>query len=172
MKHRCFLSIGSNLGDRKFYLDGAVDKMESSTFMDVLNVSPYYETEPVGIKEQPRFLNAVVEVETDLSPQEVLSFIKETEQEFDRVRKERWGPRTLDIDILLYDDSEIEDKDLVIPHPYLEDRAFVLVPLESIAPDLKLPSGKHVNTVVQELEEEAEKITSYADFVSIEQVSS
>lgn len=172
MKHKCFLSIGSNLGNRKYYLDGAVKKMENSTFMDVLNISPYYETEPVGIKEQPRFLNAVVEVETNLTPQEVLSFIKETEKEFDRVREEKWAPRTLDIDILLFDDSKIIEKDLVIPHPYLEDRAFVLIPLESIAPDLRLPSGKDVNTAIQELEEEVKNITFYEDIMDIEQIGS
>lgn len=100
-----------------------------------MKVSSFYETEPVGYVDQPDFLNLCVEIQTELSPKAVLERGLAIEQQLHRVRKERWGPRTLDIDILLYGDQIIEEQDLTIPHPRMTERAFVLIPLQEIAPN-------------------------------------
>jgi 2-amino-4-hydroxy-6-hydroxymethyldihydropteridine diphosphokinase len=147
----CFLGLGSNMGDKKYYLDGAVKSLREIEGINVTAISSYYETEPFGVKDQPFFLNAVVEIETDISPRKLLQLIHKIEKEYDRVRKKRWGPRTLDIDILLYDDINISEPDLIIPHLYLEKRIFVLEPLAELEPDFILPSGRKIKDVIREL---------------------
>lgn len=130
-----YLSLGSNLGDRLAMLAEAVRRLGTQA-VRVTGVSSVYETAPWGKTDQPAFLNLVVELETDLDPHSLLRHILAVEQSLGRVRLERWGPRTVDIDILLYDDEQIATPDLEIPHPRMADRAFVLVPLLEIAPHL------------------------------------
>lgn len=129
---RAYLGLGSNLGDRWALLRDAVRSLEG-----VVAVSPVYETEPVGGPGgQPPFLNLVVALETDLSPRALLGVCHRLESAAGRVREVRWGPRTLDVDLLWTDGDPVHDADLVVPHPRLWERRFVLVPLADLAPDL------------------------------------
>lgn len=128
-----FLGLGSNVGDRENQLKEAIRLLDEQSGIKVVKVSSFYETEPVGYVDQPDFLNLCVEIQTELSPKAVLERGLAIEQQLHRVRKERWGPRTLDIDILLYGDQIIEEQDLTIPHPRMTERAFVLIPLQEIA---------------------------------------
>ena len=132
-KHIVYLGIGSNLGDKRGYLNMAVEELGKDESISSLKVSEYIETEPYGPVEQPDFLNGVVEIETTLEPMELLTIIHDIEQEAGRERIIHWGPRTLDIDILLYDDRIINTSDLTIPHPEMHKRDFVLKPLVEIA---------------------------------------
>jgi 2-amino-4-hydroxy-6-hydroxymethyldihydropteridine diphosphokinase len=131
---RAYLGIGSNLGDRVARLQGAVDGLAVTADVHVVGVSPVYETAPVGGPEQPDYLNAVVGIDTRLSPRELLVLAHRLEAEADRVREEHWGPRTLDVDLLLVGDQEVAEPDLVVPHPRMTERAFVLVPLADLDP--------------------------------------
>lgn len=131
---RVYLSIGSNMGDKKGYLDYAVNSLSENDACSVNKVSEYIVTEPVGGVEQDDFLNACIELDTVLTPHELLSFIHETEAAAGRTREIHWGPRTLDIDILLYGNSVICDEDLIIPHKEMHKREFVLRPLAELAP--------------------------------------
>ncbi len=128
---RAFLSLGSNLGDRLANLRGAI-----AALPDVVGVSQIYETDPVGGPEQGPYLNLVVELDTQLSPQDLLSLAQSCEEAAGRVRSERWGPRTLDVDILLVGDLVVEQNDLQVPHPRMWQRRFVLAPLRDLAPEL------------------------------------
>jgi len=132
---RAYLGMGSNLGDRRAYLREALETLGPI----VRTVSPVYETAPVGGPAQDRFLNLVVEVETDLSPRELLAVCHRLESGANRVRIERWGPRTLDVDILWIDGVTVDEPDLEIPHPRMTERRFVLRPLADIAPELVDP---------------------------------
>jgi 2-amino-4-hydroxy-6-hydroxymethyldihydropteridine diphosphokinase len=133
---RAYLALGSNLGDRLAHLQCAVDTMRADARVEVVGVSRVYETEPVGGPEQGAYLNAVVAVDTELAARALLHFAQQLENDAQRVRTERWGPRTLDVDILLYDDLEIDDDDLTLPHPRMWERGFVLAPLRDVAPHL------------------------------------
>ena len=128
---RAFLGIGSNLGDRLAYLQGAVDGLAATDGVEVVAVSAVIETDPVG-PEQPDYLNAVVAVDTTLSPRALLEAGQRLEQEAERVREQRWGPRTLDVDVLLYGDEQVDEPNLVIPHPRFAERDFVLAPLADL----------------------------------------
>lgn len=132
---RAFLGLGSNLGDRRRFLRDAIETLGAQ----VQQVSPVYETDPVGGPDQDRYLNVVVELATDLTPRELLAVCHRLEAGAGRVRQERWGPRTLDVDILLIDGVTVDDPDLEIPHPRWRERRFVLQPLAEIAPDLVDP---------------------------------
>ena len=132
---RALLGLGSNMGDRVEYLRDAV-----AALPDVVAVSDAYETDPVGGIEQDPFLNIVVELDTALSPRALLEVCRERELAADRVRVIRWGPRTLDVDVLWVDGETVDETDLEVPHPRMFERAFVLVPLADLAPDL-LPDG-------------------------------
>ena len=132
--HTAYLSIGSNMGDKEQYLKNAVEKLGAKDDCKVASVSSFIETEPYGGVEQDNFLNGCVAVKTLLSPYELLKRVNEIENEEGRVRTIHWGPRTLDIDILLYDDERIYTADLKIPHQDMQNREFVLVPLSEIAP--------------------------------------
>lgn len=129
---RVFLSLGSNLGDRKRLLAEAIESLGAS----VRAVSDIYETDPVGGPEQGRFLNIVVELSTDSDPRELLAVCHRLESAAGRVRQQRWGPRTLDVDIVWIDGETVDEPDLQIPHPRMWQRRFVLVPLADLAPDL------------------------------------
>jgi 2-amino-4-hydroxy-6-hydroxymethyldihydropteridine diphosphokinase len=129
---RAYLGLGANLGDRWAALRQAV-----ASLPDVVAVSPVYETAPVGGPVgQPPYLNAVVALDTALTPRQLLEVAHRLEQEAGRVRAERWGPRTLDVDVLLVGDLVVDEPDLQVPHPRLWERPFVLVPLADVAPDL------------------------------------
>lgn len=128
---RTYLSLGSNVGDRRAALQTAVQSLPN-----VVAVSPVYETDPVGGPEQGPYLNLVVELDTDLAPLELLGVCHRIESAANRVRDVRWGPRTLDIDIVWMDGLELDTERLTIPHPRWRDRRFVLAPLRDLAPDL------------------------------------
>ena len=132
---RAFLSLGSNLGDRRQFLAEAVQSLGSS----VAAVSPVYETDPVGGPDQGRFLNLVVELDTDLTPRALLAVCHRLESGAQRVRTQRWGPRTLDVDIIWMDGTTVDEPDLQIPHPRWQERTFVLAPLADLAPELVDP---------------------------------
>ena len=132
-----FIGIGSNLGDREATVRSAIDALRSLD--DRLTISSIYETDPVGFTDQPNFLNAVARLETDLTAREVLVELQRIEAAHLRVRGLRNAPRTLDLDLLLYDDAVIEAPDLSVPHPRMHERAFVLVPLAEFAPWARHP---------------------------------
>jgi len=135
-----FLGLGSNLGNRLAFLRGGRDALVSRPGIALINAACVYETEAVGgPPENPRFLNTVLQIETSLSPQQLLAACLDVENEFGRTRPVRWAPRTLDIDLLFYADQILCGEALIIPHPRLHERAFVLAPLRDIAPDLKHP---------------------------------
>jgi len=141
---RAYLGLGSNVGDRARALQAAVDGLAAADGVTVVAVSPVYETDPVGGPEQPEYLNAVVAVETDRTARELLEVAKRLEDEAGRVPGERWGPRPLDVDVLLAGDDEVDEPDLVVPHPRLYERAFVMVPLADLDPMLApwVPPGE------------------------------
>jgi 2-amino-4-hydroxy-6-hydroxymethyldihydropteridine diphosphokinase len=133
-----YLSLGSNVGERERMLSEALRLLESPG-LQVARVSPVYETEPQDFKNQPWFLNLVVEVRTALFPMQLLTRVRKIERELGRKRTVNKGPRSIDIDILLYGESVIDTKDLVVPHPRMAERRFVLQPLADLAPDLRHP---------------------------------
>ena len=132
-----FIGMGSNMGDRLAHISSAVHELKHRFVL--LKVSSLYETEPVGYREQTDFLNCVVSVETDTPPHELLGILKDIEKHAGRVESFRNAPRPIDLDILLYGDQTVSEAGLEIPHPRLHERAFVLVPLVEIAPDLLHP---------------------------------
>ena len=140
MKKTVYLSLGSNIGDRKANLGGAIGRL--GELGRVMAVSSFYETEPVELKQQPWFLNCAVKLETELMPRQLLARVLELEQDMGRKRVQAKGPRSIDIDILLFGSSVIELKGLTIPHAAMHQRRFVLEPLAEIAPDVRHPVFK------------------------------
>jgi len=136
-----FLGLGANLGDRLSTLQQAIDLLAAEPGMTVLRTSRVWETDPVGGPPQPDFLNVVAEIDTTLAPIELLAAVNRVEASLGRIRDVRWGPRTLDIDILLIDDLTIDDDRLTVPHPRMHQRAFVVMPLLELLPDPVLPDG-------------------------------
>jgi len=128
---RAFLGLGSNMGERLAYIRTAIESMP-----DVVKVYSLYETDPIGGPEQDPFLNCVVELLTDMTPRELLELCRTLEAAAERVRVERWGPRTLDVDVIYVEGEVVDEPDLIVPHPRWRDRAFVMVPLGELAPDL------------------------------------
>ena len=149
--HTVYLSIGSNMGDKEGYLDFAIDRLNALPDTKVTEVSDYIETEPYGDVEQDNFLNGALKIQTLKSPEELLDTTMAIEQEAHRERIVHWGPRTLDLDLLFYDDQILGTKRLIVPHPEIEKRSFVLVPMAQIAPWLRHPVSK--STIKQLLEE-------------------
>lgn len=145
-----YIGIGSNMGDRRANCMNAVKLMNESGIV-VTKESSLYETKPWGMQEQPLFINMAVIAETDLSPESVLAALKCIEKKMGRQEAELWGPRCIDLDILFYDERTISEKDLCIPHPLLQQREFVLLPLSEIAPDKLHPVLKKT---VRQLREE------------------
>ena len=133
-----YLSIGSNLGDRFEYLQNAVNGICKNSRISKVRVSSIYETTPVGGPQQEDFLNAVVEIDTQLSPIELLTFAQKLEQEANRVRTQHWGPRTLDVDILDFQNEVSSNPELTLPHPRISERAFVVVPWFELAPEVEV----------------------------------
>ncbi len=145
-----YLGLGSNLGDREGFLRQAAALLAAEGDITVKKVSSIYETEPVGFTDQGAFLNAVAIVETELSVVELLNKCLAVEQNLQRVRDMRWGPRTIDIDILLFGEQTIDDPQLTVPHPRLGERLFVLIPLHEVAPDVAF-GGKTVADYIAQL---------------------
>ncbi|MGZ8571525.1 MAG: 2-amino-4-hydroxy-6-hydroxymethyldihydropteridine diphosphokinase [Actinomycetota bacterium] len=144
MAHVAYLGLGSNLGDRLDTLQRAVDLLAERGVLVVAS-SRVWETEPVGGPEdQPSFLNAAVRVETDLGPDDLLGAANAVEAALGRVREVRWGPRTIDIDVLLIDDLILDDRAITVPHPRMTERVFVILPLLELDPDPVLPDGTRV----------------------------
>jgi len=134
-----YIALGSNLGERERNLREAVEALRKQHGVEVCRVSRFYETAPVGGPPQPDYLNGVVEIRTGLRAHDLLKKLQDIEKAFGRRRATRWGPRTLDLDLLLYGDTVIETPDLQVPHPRLHERRFVLEPLSEIAPNLRHP---------------------------------
>lgn len=134
-----YLGLGSNVGDREDYLQRAVELLDKHPLIEVKKLSSFYESEPVEYPDQGWFVNAVAELETALLPMPLLDALQGMETKLQRERTIRWGPRTIDLDILLYDDELLSEPRLQIPHIRMHDRTFVLVPLAEIAPDLVHP---------------------------------
>ncbi len=149
---RVYLGIGGNIGDRRANIERAVELLASKGALPI-KVSSIYETEPVGYMDQDWFYNIVAEIETSLEPYELLEQCNHVEAELKRERLIRWGPRTIDIDILLYDDLELSDEKLTIPHPRMQERAFVMLPLYEIAPELSI-KGQNIGEIVKNLKGE------------------
>ncbi len=145
-----YIGLGSNIGDREYQLNRAVELLKITEKTQVTLVSSYYNTAPVGYEQQPDFLNAVVEIRTSLSARELLRVCSGIEKELKRERIIHWGPRTIDLDILLYGCNIINDTDLVIPHPRMHERRFVLEPLNEIAPLVLHPVfNKTINDILE-----------------------
>jgi 2-amino-4-hydroxy-6-hydroxymethyldihydropteridine diphosphokinase len=145
------LSVGSNLGDRRSYLEAAVAGLAAAEGVRVLAVSPVYETAPVGTSGHPAYLNAVVLVATALAPRELLAAAQAIEQANGRVRVERWGPRTLDIDVLAMGSEVSDDPVVLLPHPRAHERAFVLVPWADVDPGATVPGRGAVRDLLDAL---------------------
>ncbi|MGE5379956.1 MAG: 2-amino-4-hydroxy-6-hydroxymethyldihydropteridine diphosphokinase [Methylocystaceae bacterium] len=146
---RCYIGLGSNQGSRQDYLRSAVSLVNQIPDTRVETVSPIYETAPWGKLDQPAFLNQVIAVDTALDPFTLLSQLLSIEQVLGRIRVEKWGPRTIDLDLLWYEDFEINTERLTLPHPLLEERLFVLYPLADLHPDLIIAGGRSVSEVLQ-----------------------
>ena len=140
------LALGSNLGDRLEMLRRATALLHAAPGLEVLRSSRVYETEPVG-PPQPAYLNAVLEVRTTLEPRDLLDACLGVEADLGRVRAERWGPRTIDVDVLTYDRRTVDEPELKVPHPRMHERAFVLVPLLELDPDPMLPHGLRASSL-------------------------
>lgn len=154
--HRVYIALGSNIGDRLSYLERAVENLQEDNCFRNIRVSDYIETAPYGGVEQDDFLNGVLEAETLYSPGKLLARLQKEEQFAERKREVRWGPRTLDLDILLYDDLILTEKELTIPHPDMKNRTFVLEPLAALAPYCVHPVYR--KTVKEMADELAEKL--------------
>ncbi len=151
-----YIGLGTNLGDRRGALEMALREMHQPPIIYIERVSSVYETAPVGVTEQPDFLNAVARVVTTLPPRALLDALLNLENKMGRVRTLRWGPRVIDLDLLIYGDASIAESGLEVPHPRLRERAFVLGPLAEIAPELCLPpDGQTAEKVFWELSEKS-----------------
>jgi 2-amino-4-hydroxy-6-hydroxymethyldihydropteridine diphosphokinase len=150
-KRRAAIGLGSNVGDRLGLLQGAVDALADAPGIEVVAVSPVYETEPVGGPKQPRFLNAVILVDTTLDAATLLERAFAIETAYDRTREVHWGPRTLDVDLLVVGDEVRADPALTLPHPRAHERAFVLVPWHAVDPAARLPGHGPVADLVAAL---------------------
>lgn len=154
VSHISYLCIGSNLGDCRGNCLEAIRLLEESPFISVIKRSSLYETEPVGHRNQPPFINCVIEIETTLNPQRLLKVCQRIEDALGRERVARFGPRTLDIDILLYNNQVINEGDIRIPHPLMHERGFVLIPLAEIAPEAIHPiKKKKIGTLLRGLKD-------------------
>jgi 2-amino-4-hydroxy-6-hydroxymethyldihydropteridine diphosphokinase len=146
---RAYVGVGANLGDRERTIREAVDTLGAETGIEVVAVSTLRETDPVGVGEQPRFLNGVVALDTTLGARELLDLLLAVEQRFGRVRVPgEHGPRTLDLDLLLYGEQEIDEPGLTVPHPRLHERRFVLEPLAQLSPGLVVPGRGSVESLL------------------------
>lgn len=150
-EHTAYIALGSNLGDKEANLRRALELLEERG-VEVVQVSSFICTEPYGVTDQPQFLNAVCEVRTSLAPLELLHTLLDIEQEMGRVRLRHWGERNIDLDLLLYEDVVMDTPELKLPHPDMQNRDFVLLPLVEIAPELVHPTlGKSIIEIKDKL---------------------
>jgi 2-amino-4-hydroxy-6-hydroxymethyldihydropteridine diphosphokinase len=148
-----YIGLGSNLGDREATLRGALARLNAAPGVRVVAVSSFRETDPVGLTEQPKFVNAVAAVETELEPRGLLETLLSIEQAMGRTREgPRFGPRTIDLDLLLYEDRIVEEPGLRVPHPRLHERTFVLEPLAELEPGLTVPGLGPLERLLRNLE--------------------
>jgi 2-amino-4-hydroxy-6-hydroxymethyldihydropteridine diphosphokinase len=153
MAEIAYIGVGSNLGDRLGYLEAGLGELAAVPGVAIESVSSVYETAPQGYVDQPSFLNAVFSLRANLSPQDLLATMQGIEDRHHRQRRIHWGPRTLDLDLLLFGDRQWCTAELVLPHPHMADRCFVLVPLCEIAPDLRHPlTGRPFRGYAQSLD--------------------
>lgn len=148
---KIYLSLGTNLGEKKSNIEHALKLLSDK--IKILKISSYYETEPVGYRDQPWFLNIVIEGETNLPPAELIVFTQSIEHEMKRVKTIVNGPRIIDVDILLYENDKINTENLIIPHPRMKERAFVMIPLSEISPNLVI-QGEKIRDILNNLEGE------------------
>jgi len=147
-KVQCYIGLGSNLEDPRFQVSSALEELNQIPRTRLLEASSLYRSDPVGPQDQPDFINAVALLETELEAHQLLDQLQALEQSHRRVRKQHWGPRTLDLDLLLYGEEQIATERLSVPHPYMQERGFVLWPLAEIAADLILPDGSRLSDLL------------------------
>jgi 2-amino-4-hydroxy-6-hydroxymethyldihydropteridine diphosphokinase len=146
-----YLALGSNQGERESHLENAIIKLEEETDISIIKTSSIYETAPVGVTDQPVFLNMVVKFETSLDPIKLLNITQKVEKIGGREGKGTWGPRTIDLDILLLNDENIQLETLQVPHPRMLNRGFVLIPLKEVEPHLRLNAGRSIDEYINQL---------------------
>ena len=156
MGRRAYLGLGSNVGDRQEYLREAIRRVAGADGVNLLRQSRVYETEPIGITDQPEFLNMVVEVEIaeEMEARELLALVRQIEKDVGRTKRERWGPREIDVDVLLVGEERVKEADFEVPHPRMWERAFVMAPLAELAPEVKGPTGETAAEVAERLRRE------------------
>lgn len=145
-----YIGLGSNLENPREQVTRAFTELAQLSKSELMAQSPLYQSSPVGPADQPDYINAVALIKTQLSPLELLDALQSIEQAHRRIRREHWGPRTLDLDILLLDNLILQDERLTVPHPFMKVRSFVLYPLADIAPELILPCGTHIRELVSQ----------------------
>ena len=148
----CYIGLGSNIEGPRDQVIQAISELAELPSSTLLKTSSLYQSKPLGLQDQPDFINAVAELETSLSVRKLLSYLQEIESNHHRSREIHWGPRTLDLDILLYDAVEIDNADLKIPHPEIRNRNFVLIPLYEIAAELTIPGMGKLAELVRQID--------------------
>lgn len=152
------IGLGSNIGDREKNIITAIQKLGKHKEISIEKISSLYETKPVGVKAQPDFLNGAISITTTLSPLKLLEVCLNVEYQMGRIRDQRWGPRNIDIDILVYDDYVIVDEILHIPHPRLHERSFVLIPLQEIAGNITVYQGQTPGELLTKIDENSDVV--------------
>jgi 2-amino-4-hydroxy-6-hydroxymethyldihydropteridine diphosphokinase len=144
-----YIALGANLGDPVATLQLLLEQLHQDQQLTAIRCSSFFRSKPMGPQDQPDYVNAVLSAQTDLAPLALLDYLQQLENSFGRVRNRRWGARTLDLDILLYGNQLLKHERLIVPHPGLAERDFVLLPLAEIAPDLSLPDGRRVSELLR-----------------------
>lgn len=145
---RCFIGLGSNLNSPLEQVSQAIEEIASLPGCELTTSSSLYKSAPIGPQDQPDFINAVVEIYTTLDPHSLLDQLQSLEQQHQRIRERHWGPRTLDLDLLLYGNSIIQTERLTVPHAFMQERSFVLYPLAEISPELQIPGGEQLSSLL------------------------
>ncbi|AFS79108.1 2-amino-4-hydroxy-6-hydroxymethyldihydropteridine pyrophosphokinase FolK [Gottschalkia acidurici 9a] len=158
MSKQAYLGIGGNIGDTRGNIERSIELLKENSEIQVTQISSFYETEPVGYTDQDWFLNIVVEIKTSLEPFDLLKYCQYIENELKRERVIRWGPRTIDVDVLLYEGFISDDEVLTVPHPRMTERAFAMIPLYEINKNLVI-NDKNIKDIVEELK--GEEIKKY-----------